>query len=130
VGYADDAIILWLMIEELRVKHPDAAQKFSERFEGVFESSEETTTIFREYLGELYTWMEGKLPELPKIVYKGKVAQDYIDDFEAGDFLYNEARAFTTDFDLDEEYLDNHLRGRLVLDALAKRVEQEKLRVK
>jgi uncharacterized membrane protein YkvA (DUF1232 family) len=130
VGYADDAIILWAMIEEIRQKYPDTAAKFSERFEGVFESAEETTTLFGEYLGELYQWLAGKLPELAKIVYKGKVAQEYIDDMEAGEFLYNEAREFTTEFDIDEEYLNNHLRGRLVLEALAERAKEESLRQK
>jgi len=130
VGYADDAIILWVMIDEIRRNHPDTAAKFAERFEGVFESSEETAQIFRSYLGELYEWMVGKLPELPKIAYKGKVAQDYLTDPEAGEFLYDEARAFTTEFDLDEDYLNNHLRGRLVMDALAKRADEEKLRAK
>jgi len=128
VGYADDAIILWAMIDEIRRNHPDAAAKFAERFEGVFESAEETAAIFAGYLGDLYGWLAGKLPDLPKLVYKGKVAKDYVDDMEAGDFLFNEAREFTTEFDLDEDYLNNHLRGRLVLDALAKRAEEEKLR--
>ncbi len=130
VGYADDAIILWAMIEEIRRKYPDTAAKFSERFEGVFESAEETVSLFGEYLGDLYGWLAGKLPDLSKIVYKGKVAQNYIDDMEAGEFLYNEAREFTTEFDLDEDYLNNHLRGRLVLDALTKRQNEENLRAK
>ncbi len=128
VGYADDAIILWAMIDEIRRKYPDTAKKFSERFEGVFETAEETASLFHDYLGTLYEWLAGKLPELAKIVYKGKVAQDYIDDMEAGEFLYNESREFTTEFDLDEDYLNNHLRGRLVLDALEKRAKEEKLR--
>lgn len=130
VGYADDAIILWAMVDEIRRKHPETAAKFTERFEGVFESSEETTEIFRSYLGDLYEWLVGKLPEMPKLVYKGKVAQDYISDSEAGEFLYDESREFATEFDLDEDYLNNHLRGRLVLDALAKRSDEEKLRPK
>jgi uncharacterized membrane protein YkvA (DUF1232 family) len=130
VGYADDAIILWVMIDEIRRNHPEAAAKFAERFEDVFAAAEETTDIFRGYLGELYHWMESKLPELSKIVYKGKVARDYLDDPEAGEFLYDESREFTTEFDIDEDYLNNHLRGRLVSDALAKRAEAEKLREK
>jgi uncharacterized membrane protein YkvA (DUF1232 family) len=130
VGYADDAIILWAMIDEIRKSHPETAEKLTERFEGMFESAEETAQIFRGYLGELYEWLAGMLPELPKLVYKGKVAQDYIDDMDAGEFLYNESREFTTEFDLDEDYLNNHLRGRLVLDALAQRADEEKLRAK
>ncbi len=130
VGYADDAIILWIMIDEIRRKHPETAAKFTERFDGVFESSEETTLIFQGYLGPLYDWLVGKLPEFNKLVYKGKVAQEYIDDAEAGEFLYDESREFTTEFDIDEDYLNNHLRGRLVSEALAKRVEEEKLRAK
>ena len=128
VGYADDAILLWAALDEIRRSHPATAEKFRERFEGVFEAAEETTRIFQEYLGELYDWLAGKLPTLSGIVYKGKRAQDYVDDPEAGDYLYDESRAFTTDFDLDEEYLDNHLRGRLVRDALAKRAQEESLR--
>jgi uncharacterized membrane protein YkvA (DUF1232 family) len=128
VGYADDAIILWAMLDEVRRSHPDTATKLALRFEGVFEAAEETTQIFGGYLGELYEWLAGKLPELSKLVYKGKVARDYIDDPEAGEFLFDESREFTTEFDLDEDYLNNHLRGRLVQEALAKRAEEEKLR--
>ena len=130
VGYADDAIMLWAVIDELRRNHPETVEKFRERFEGVFESSEETVAVFADYLGDLYDWLKSKLPELPKLVYKGKVAKDYVEDAEAGDFLYNEARGFTTDFDLDEDYLENHLRGKLVVDALARRAKDEELRKK
>ncbi len=130
VGFADDAIILWAMLDEIRRNHQETAAKFSERFEGVFESSEQTASIFRGYLGELYDWLAGKLPELSKQVYKGKQAATYITDADAGDFLYEEAQAFVTDFDLDEDYLANHLRGSKVSEALAKRADEEKLRAK
>ncbi len=128
VGYADDAIILWAMLDFVRREHPETAAKLGERFEGVFEASEETTRIFRAYLGELYDWMAGKLADLPRLPYKGKVAKDYVENQEAGEFLYDESREFVTEFDIDEEYLNNHLRGRLVLDALRQRAELEKRR--
>ena len=130
VGYADDAMILWASVDELRRTHPEVVEKFSSRFEGVFEAAEETVAIFSEYLGELFEWLRGKLPELTSLAYKGKKAADYLADSEAGDFLYTEAMAFTTDFDLDEEYLDNHLKGRLVVDALQKRLKEESMRSK
>lgn len=130
VGFADDAIIFWAMMDQIRRDHPETAAKFSERFEGLFDGAEETAEIFHGYLGELYEWLAGKLPELPNQVYKGKRAAEYVDDADAGDFLYEEAQAFVTDFDLDDDYLANSLRGQKVLDALSKRADEEKLRKK
>jgi uncharacterized membrane protein YkvA (DUF1232 family) len=128
VGFADDAIIFWAMLDHFRRKYPDTAQKFSERFDGIFDSAEQTAEVFRDYLGELYDWLAGKLPTLPQQVYKGTRAAEYIEDPEAGDFLYEEGQAFVTDFDVDEDYLANRLRGQKVREALAKRVSEEQLR--
>lgn len=125
VGYADDAIILWAMLDHVRRTHPEVAAKFAERFDGAIDGAGEVAAIFQGYLGEIYDWMVSKLPTLESLVYKGKKASEYVQDAEAGDFLYEEALAFVTDFDLDEDYLTNHLRGRKVLDALNKRADEE-----
>jgi len=130
VGYADDAIILWAMLDHVRQHHADVAAKFAERFDSVIDGAGEITAVFRDYLGPIYEWMVSKLPTLESLVYKGKKATDYVQDPEAGDFLYEEALAFVTDFDLDEDYLTNHLRGRKVMDALAKRAGEEQQRRK
>lgn len=130
VGYADDAIILWAALDKVRVEHPEVAAKFSDRFDRIIEGAGEVTEVFRDYLGTVYDWMVGKLSSLPDLVYKGKKATDYVEDPDAGAFLYEEGLAFVTDFDLDEDYLSNTLRGRKVLEALSKRIEEEELRRK
>ncbi len=128
VGFADDAIIFWAMLDRIRRDHPETAEKFSERFDGIFDSAAETAAVFQGYLGELYDWLADKLPELPQQIYKGKRAAEYVEDSDAGDFLYEEAQAFVTDFDIDEDYLANRLRGSKVRDALQKRATEEQLR--
>jgi uncharacterized membrane protein YkvA (DUF1232 family) len=130
VGYADDAIIVWVLFDHVRQHYPDTATKFAERFDNIFSTAGDTAAVFRGYLGEIYDWLAGKLPTLPQQIYKGKTAVEYLQNTEAGDFLYEEALAFVTDFDLDEEYLTNHLRGRKVLEALAKRADEEQQRKK
>ena len=128
VGFADDAIILWAMLDELRRSFPDAAQKISDRFDIPLDKVEQTAAVFRGYLGDLYDWLAGKLPELHRQVYKGKTAAQYAADADASNFLYEEAQAFVTDFDLDGDYLARHLTGPKVRDALESRAEAERLR--
>lgn len=130
VGYADDAIILWAALDQVRRQHPEVAARFRERFEGIIDGAGEITEVFGAYLGKVYDWLAGKLPTLPDLVYKGKKATDYMMDTEAGDFLYEEGLAFVTDFDLDGDYLANSLRGKKVMDALTKRIEEEQSRRK
>lgn len=130
VGYADDAIILWAALDQIRRQHPEVAAKFAERFDGIIDKAGEVVEVFQAYLGKVYDWMLGKLPSLPDVVYKGKKATEYVEDPEAGAFLYEEGLAFVTDFDLDEDYLTNSLRGRKVMDALTKRIEEEEARRK
>ncbi|MDY0003019.1 MAG: DUF1232 domain-containing protein [Polyangia bacterium] len=130
VGYADDAIILWAALDRIRTQHPEVAAKFSERFDGIIDRAGETVEAFSAYLGKVFDWMLAKVPSLPELVYKGKKAAEYIEDPEAGVFLYEEGLAFVTDFDLDEDYLANALRGRKVLEALTKRIEEEEARRK
>ena len=128
VGYVDDALVLWLTFEELRRQDPRIVQAHGtgDDFPGTVES---TARTFREYLGPIYEWLAGKIPGLAKQVYKGKGADHYFLDPEGADFLYNEAQAFTSDFDLDEEYLGLKLtRGKQVIDALARKQTEESLR--
>lgn len=125
VGFADDAIILWATLDHVRQNHPDVAAKFAERFDGLIDTAGEVAEVFRAYLGEVYDWLASKLPTLSSQVYKGKTATAYMEDPEAGDFLYQDAMAFVTDFDLDEDYLTNTLRGRKVLEVLKRRIEEE-----
>jgi uncharacterized membrane protein YkvA (DUF1232 family) len=128
VGYVDDALVLWLAFEELRRQDPRIVQAHgtSDDFVATVES---TARTFREYLGPIYDWLAGKIPGLAKQVYKGKGADHYFLDPEGADFLYNEAQAFTSDFDLDEEYLGLKLtRGKQVIDALSRKQAEESLR--
>jgi uncharacterized membrane protein YkvA (DUF1232 family) len=131
VGYVDDAIVLWTSLEALRLQNPGIVEVHGGGLEGFAASVEATARVFRDYLGPLYDWLAAKVPDLAKQVYKGKHAAHYIHDPEGADFLYNEAQAFTSDFDLDEEYLALRLnRGKLVTDALAKKQAEESLRRK
>jgi uncharacterized membrane protein YkvA (DUF1232 family) len=128
VGYVDDALVLWLAFDELRKQDPRIIEAHGGH-EGFVATVESTAQVFREYLGPICDWLAAKIPGLARQVYKGKGADHYIHDSEGADFLYNEAQAFTSDFDLDEEYLGLKLnRGKQVIDALSRKQAEESLR--
>ena len=63
---------------------------------------------------------------LPRAVYKGKRAPQYIDDEEALSFLYDEGLEFQTNYNVTEEQVRNKLRrGEQVMESLNKRRAEE-----
>ena len=64
VSYADDALLLRLALSKALGKGEDE-QAFRERFPELFESLDENLTLCKSVMGELMTWLEGKVGALP-----------------------------------------------------------------
>ena len=103
LAYVDDVVLLRLTLRHVLQKAGDAAKVFAERFPEQFEPLEDDLQTFRAYLGQSFEWLEAKIETLPRMVYKGKRVRDYLDDEEAGAFLYEEGLSFSTDYEVDEE---------------------------
>jgi uncharacterized membrane protein YkvA (DUF1232 family) len=129
VGYVDDTLLVWIVLEHFQRSTPEVLETPTAALEELKSSIEETARIFRDYLGPHYEWLVGKIEGFPRLIYKGKTTDHYFKETDGADFLYQEILAFTSDFDLDEDYLSLRLgRGKIVLDALAKRSAEEQLR--
>ena len=71
VSYADDAVLLRLALQKALGPGEDE-QSFRERFPELFESLEENLTLCKSIMGELMTWLEGKVTTLPTLEYKAR----------------------------------------------------------
>ena len=103
LAYTDDVLVLRFALKHAIARGDEAAKAFAERFPEQFESLDEDLEVFRAYLGDSFRWVEAKIEGLPRMVYKGKRVKDYLDDEEAGAFLYEEGLSFSTDYEVDEE---------------------------
>lgn len=103
LSFVDDVVLLRLTLRHVLRIGGDGAKPFAERFPEQFEPLDEDLETFRAYLGHSFDWLESKIETLPRMVYKGKRVRDYLDDEEAGAFLYEEGLSFSTDYEVDEE---------------------------
>jgi uncharacterized membrane protein YkvA (DUF1232 family) len=103
LSFVDDVVLLRLTLRHVLQNGGDAARAFADRFPEQFETLDTDLETFRAYLGPSYDWLQAKIEALPRMVYKGKRVRDYLDEEEAGAFLYEEGLSFTTDYEVDEE---------------------------
>ena len=81
-------------------------------------------------MGDLMTWLEGKISGLKSIDYKGKKVPTYLDNDEAREALFDDGLVFRTDYPVDEKTIGDKLkRATTVIDAL-KRHKTDELRAK
>ena len=71
VSYADDAVLLRLALNKALGKGEDE-DAFRERFPELFENLEDNLKLCKSIMGDLMTWLEGKVSGLKTIDYKGK----------------------------------------------------------
>ena len=66
--------------------------------------------MFAAVLGDLWPWLESKLPTFSKQVFKGKKPGQYIDDQENASALYEEGLEFETNYSVKEDQVKNKIR--------------------
>jgi uncharacterized membrane protein YkvA (DUF1232 family) len=125
VSYADDAMLLRLALHKALGKGEDE-DAFRDRFPELFENLEDNLALCREIMGDLMTWLEGKVGALKAIDYKGKKAPSFLDNDVAREALFDDGLVFRTDYPVDEKTIGDKLKkAGTVLEALKRRKTDE-----
>ena len=125
VSYADDALLLRLALDKALTKTEDE-QAFRDRFPELFENLKENLDLCKSIMGDLMTWLEGKVGSLKAIDYKGRKAPTYLDNDEAREELFDDGLVFRTDYPVDEKTIGDKLKkAATVIDAMKRRKADE-----
>jgi uncharacterized membrane protein YkvA (DUF1232 family) len=129
VSFADDALLLRLALAKALGEGEDE-QAFRDRFPELFENLDENLTLCKSVMGELMTWLEGKVPALATIEYKGKKATKYLDNTELREQLFDDGLVFRTDYPVDEKTIADKLKKATTVTEVMKRRKDEEARAK
>jgi len=108
--YCDDAILVRIALKRVAETGGAEAEAFRERFADFYDTIDERLAACRAALGDGFGWLEAKVSTFPAAVHKHKKVADYLDDDEAGEYLYEEGLEFGTEYDVDEEMLADRLK--------------------
>jgi len=124
-SFTDDVLMLRLALQQGLGESEDEAA-FRERFPELFGELDDSLSLCRSVMGELMTWLEGKIGGLRTVEYKGKKCPVYIDDDEAREALFDDGLVFRTDYPIDEETIGDKLkRAATILDVMKRRKTEE-----
>jgi uncharacterized membrane protein YkvA (DUF1232 family) len=129
VSFADDALLLRLALAKALGAGEDE-KAFRDRFPELFENLDENLELCKAVMGDLMTWLESKLPTLPKLDYKGRKVPKYLDDDEAREQLFDDGLVFRTDYPVDEKTIADKLKKATTVTEVMKRRKDEEARVK
>jgi uncharacterized membrane protein YkvA (DUF1232 family) len=129
VSFADDAVLLRVALQRALGTGEDE-KAFRDRFPELFESLDDNLSLCKTVMGELMTWLEGKVKGLPALDYKGKKIAKYLDDEEAREQLFDDGLVFRTDYPVDEKTIADKLKKASTVTETMKRRKQEELRAK
>lgn len=125
-SYADDAILLRLALRAVVVDGGEDGVAFRERFSELFDGLDEDLKVCRGLMGDLMTWLEGKVAGLRTQNYKGKKLALYLDNDEARETLYEDGLAFRTDYPVDDKIIGDKLKkASTVIDVMRRRKAEE-----
>jgi len=128
-SYADDVVLLRIALQKALGPGQDE-QSFRDRFPELFEGLDDSLTLCKSIMGELMTWLEGKVPTLPTIEYKGKKITKYLDDDEAREQLFEDGLVFRTDYPVDEKTITDKLKKATTITDVMRRRQAEEARAK
>jgi uncharacterized membrane protein YkvA (DUF1232 family) len=129
VSFADDALLLRLALQKALGNGEDELA-FRERFPELFEGLDENLSVCKAVMGELMTWLEGKVMALPQLDYKGKKVAKYLDDDEAREQLFDDGLVFRTDYPVDEKTIADKLKKATTVTEAMRRRKAEEARAK
>lgn len=130
VSFADDAILLRLGLAKMTAVAGEDGIEFRDRYPDLFATLEADWAICRAVMGDLATWLEGKVPTLKTIDYKGKKIAKFLDDSDAREQLFEDGLVFRTDYPVDEKSIADRLKkASTIVDAL-RRAKAEEARAK
>jgi hypothetical protein len=129
--YVDDVLYVRAALALVGRGDNEGASGFRERFAAeVYGRIDEDVKLFSSYLGDIWTWLNGKLTGFQKLALKGKKATQAVDDDETATLLYDEGLEFQTNYPVNEEQVRNKLRrADQILEVLKKRYEDDKKKI-
>lgn len=133
VSFADDALLLRVALQKALgplAESGEDEKAFRDRFPELFESLDDNLTLCKSVMGELMTWLEGKVKGLPALDYKGKKVVKYLDDETAREQLFDDGLVFRTDYPVDEKTIADKLKKASTVTDAMKRRKQEEARAK
>ena len=126
VSFADDALLLRLALRRIARKNDEDTQAFTERFPDLFEDLDRDLELCAATLGDLFTWLEGKVDGFRGLAYKGKKVPLFLDNDEAREDLFEIGLAFRTDYPIDERTVSDKLKkASTVIDVMRRRKAEE-----
>jgi hypothetical protein len=125
--FADDVLFVRAALGRVVSDGSEGAQAFKSRFAAeIYDKLDGDYSVFADFLGDLWPWLNGRLASFGKIPYKGKKPPQYVDDEEAATLLYEEGLEFQTNYNLDEEQVRNKVRrADQILELLNKKRAEE-----
>lgn len=128
-SYADDALILRLVLRKILVKGEADAQTLRERYPELFETLESDLDVCKLAMGDLMTWLDAKVEGLANLEHKSKKTAAFVDDDEAREELFEDGLAFRTDYPIDEETIGDKLKKASTVTDVMKRRRSEEARL-
>lgn len=128
-SYADDALILRLVLRKILVKGEADAQTLRERYPELFETLESDLDVCKLAMGDLMTWLDAKVEGLANLEHKSKKTSAFVDDDEAREELFEDGLAFRTDYPIDEETIGDKLKKASTVTDVMKRRRSEEARL-
>lgn len=126
VSYTDDCIMIRLAMRRALADGGEDADGVRGRFPEFFATLDDDLALCKEVMGDLYDWLDSKVPNLGKQEYKGKAIATYLDDSEAGELLYEDGLGFGTEYPVEEETLgDKFKRVSTILEVIRRRKAEE-----
>jgi hypothetical protein len=130
VRFADDAILLRIVLQYIAQKGGEGVDDFRARFDEYFSTLDGDLEVCKEVMGDTYEWLASKVATLNKQVYKSKKLSLYLDDDEAMEELYERTLAFATDYPIDETKLAMRLKKpETLLEPLKRKATEDRKKV-
>ena len=121
LGFADDALLLRLALHK-GIGSGEDEQTFKDRYPELFDGLEDNLTLCKTVMGDLMTWLDGKVGGLKTRDYKGKKLATYLDNDDNRETLFDDGAVFRTDYPVDETTIgDKVKKASTILDALKRR---------
>lgn len=108
--FVDDVLFVRAAFQAVAQHGGEAFAAFRERFPEIYDKLDADVALFAELLGELWTWIAGKVDHYGKLVLRGKKAKQYVADEEGLSLLYEEGLEFETNYNVTEEQVRNRVR--------------------
>jgi uncharacterized membrane protein YkvA (DUF1232 family) len=128
-SYVDDTLILRLVLRKILVKGEADAQTLRDRYPELFETLERDLDLCQVAMGDLITWLDGKVDSLKNLEHKSKKTAAFLDDDEAREELFEDGLGFRTDYPIDESTIGDKLKKASTVTDVMKRRRAEEARL-